>query len=163
EPLLREQGSGRHEAPEQQPHDDHDDARQLIELALVAGEDLADGAGPRAQGGEDDGETGNEEQRRAQDPCRVRRARLLELGDTVAGASAHASASSSAPRRWAIPRRSASVPSNVSAASSIARAGPWPARRATRCTVQWSTTSPSLAAGMPKRASGVATRRSHAA
>ena len=38
----------------------------------------------------------------------------------------------------------------------------WPASAATRWTVQWLTISPSLAAGMPKLAVAVATRRSHA-
>ena len=36
----------------------------------------------------------------------------------------------------------------------MARAGPEPARRARRCTVQWLTMRPSFAAGMPKREPG---------
>ena len=58
--------------------------------------------------------------------------------------------------------RCASSPLQVSAPRSIARAGPAPARSDSRWIDQWSTSSPSLAAGMPNRAAGVATRRSQA-
>ena len=59
-------------------------------------------------------------------------------------------------RRAARRRRTARRP------SSIARAIGHPSSRAMRSTVQWSTTRPSRAAGMPKRLAGVATRRSQA-
>ncbi len=83
-------------------------------------------------------------------------------GASLAMLAAQASAVGSDPSRFTKPMRSASAPVMVSAARRMARAVLGPARVATRWTVQWLTIRPSLAAGMPKLAPAVATRRSQA-
>jgi hypothetical protein len=76
--------------------------------------------------------------------------------------SAHAMASSGVPMRCTQPAACAAAASTVAAVSSIDDAVAGPVSSARRCTVQWSTTRPSLAAGIPNRLRSVATRRSQA-
>ncbi len=83
-------------------------------------------------------------------------------GASAANSSAQPWAAARSPARWANPRARARSASSSSAARSMDRAVPWPASRARRCTVHWSTIRPSLAAGIPKRAVGSTTRRSQA-
>ena len=77
-PLLLQQPR-RHDAGDEQAHDDGDDARDLVETPLVVDERLADGAGAREQEREHEREAGDEQQRRPQHPPPVVGRRLDQL------------------------------------------------------------------------------------